>query len=111
NHGEIPGDGIDNDQNGYTDDYLGLNVQTDNDQHASDVHGTAVAGIIGAQGGNQKGVCGINWNVKLLLISGIERESDIIEGYQYATALRNTYRNSGGTQGAFVVATSLSAGI
>ncbi len=49
NRKEIPGDGIDNDQNGYVDDYLGLNIQTGDDQHDPDTHGTAVAGIIGGR--------------------------------------------------------------
>ena len=31
NHAEIPGNNIDDDQNGYVDDYMGWNVNTDND--------------------------------------------------------------------------------
>jgi hypothetical protein len=111
NADEIPGDGIDNDQNGYVDDYRGINVRTEDDDHPNDTHGTSVAGIIGARGNNGKGICGVNWNVKLLFISGVLNESDIIEGYMYATALREKYRQSNGTQGAFVVTTNLSAGI
>jgi len=111
NQGEIPGDFIDNDQNGYIDDFLGLNTQTGDDQHEEDVHGTAVAGIIGAEGGNGKGVAGVNWHVKLMLISGIRKESDIIEGYMYIKALRDRYNASGGSEGALVVATNLSVGI
>ena len=111
NSGEIPGDLIDNDQNGYVDDYLGLNIQTGDDMHEADLHGTAVAGIIGAVGGNGKGVAGVNWHVKLLLISGIRNESDIIEGYMYIKELRETYNGSGGSEGAFVVVANLSVGI
>lgn len=111
NHGEIPGDGIDNDMNGYIDDYLGLNVRLDNDQHPRTRHGTNVAGVIGAQGNNATGIAGVNWHVKLLFISGIQNESDIIEGYMYCKALRDAYDSSNGTKGAYVVATNLSAGI
>jgi subtilisin family serine protease len=53
----------------------------------------------------------MNWSVKMLFISGIQNESDIIEGYAYATALREEYTNSNGARGAFVVAANLSAGI
>lgn len=111
NADEIPGDSLDNDQNGYIDDYRGVNVRTGDDEHPEDTHGTAIAGIIGARGNNAKGICGVNWNVKLLLVSGIKNESDIIEGYAYAKALREKYTATGGSQGAFIVATNLSAGI
>ncbi|HLF64427.1 MAG TPA: S8 family peptidase [Saprospiraceae bacterium] len=111
NADEIPGDGLDNDQNGYIDDYRGVNVKTGDDAHPNDTHGTAIAGIIGARGSNAKGICGVNWDVRLLLISGIQNESDIIEGYAYAKALREKYASTGGSQGAFIVATNLSAGI
>jgi hypothetical protein len=111
NRAEIPNDNIDNDLNGYVDDYTGLNLQTGDDVHEVNFHGTAVAGIIGAEGDNGRGIAGVNWHVKLLLVSGIDKESDIIEGYMYIRALRNKYNTSGGTSGAFIVATNLSAGI
>ncbi len=111
NAAEVPDDGIDNDQNGYIDDYRGVNVRTENDEHPNDTHGTGIAGIIGGQGNNAKGICGVNWHVKLLFISGVHNESDIIEGYMYASALREKFNASGGAQGALIVATNLSAGI
>jgi subtilisin family serine protease len=111
NHLETPGDGIDNDGNGYIDDYQGYNVKTKNDQHPVNSHGTSVAGIVGAVGNNNKGVTGVNWKVKLLLISGADFESELIESYQYVLDMRNLYDQTNGQQGAFVVVTNLSAGI
>lgn len=75
NPGEIAGNGIDDDGNGYIDDVNGLNVLTAGGGpfprlggNPSDDfgHGTHVAGTIGAVGNNSLGVVGVNWNVKLL---------------------------------------------
>jgi len=111
NHLEVSGDGIDNDLNGYIDDRIGYNVSTHDDDHQQLTHGTSVAGIVGAKGNNGIGVSGVNWNVKLMLVSGADFESGVIEAYQYILDMRNLYKQSGGTSGAFVVATNLSGGI
>lgn len=112
NKGETPNDNIDNDLNGYVDDYVGLNVSTGDDVHLpASHHGTSVAGIVGARGNNERGIAGVNWNVKLLLVSGADFESELIEAYEYVLQLRKKYRLTNGAQGAFVVATNLSGGI
>ena len=69
NPGEIPGDGIDNDGNGYIDDVYGWDFNSNDStvfDGMEDLHGTLVAGIIGAVGGNKKGIAGVCWNVKMM---------------------------------------------
>lgn len=113
NRGEIPGDKIDNDGNGYVDDYLGWNVETNSDQvNIDDRHGTQVAGIIGASGNNGKGVSGINWKVKIMpIITGDIDEANAIAAYSYAYTQRKLFNESNGKKGAFIVATNSSWGI
>ena len=69
---EIPGDNIDNDGNGYIDDYKGLDFRNDDGNIYYAKHGTGVAGIIGATGNNNKGISGINWKIKILPITSIK---------------------------------------
>ena len=112
NKGEIPGDEIDNDDNGYIDDYEGINISTGEDVHPPlSHHGTSVAGIIGARGNNNTGIAGVNWRVKMMIISGVDFESEMIEAYEYVISMRKKYRITNGAQGAFVVVTNLSGGI
>lgn len=67
NEGEIAGDGIDNDGNGYIDDFQGWNWAYDNNNISDDHgHGTNCGGIIGAISDNNKGYAGGNWNSKLM---------------------------------------------
>ncbi len=111
NQAEIPDDGIDNDNNGYVDDYYGLNVQTGTDDLILDDHGTQVLGILGGRGNNSKGISGVNWNIKIMLITGASFESEIVEAYAYAKAQRIKYNETNGIEGDFVVATNSSFGI
>ncbi len=54
-------DGIDNDGNGYIDDWRGWNFVTNtNDPSDDNGHGTHVAGIIGAVGNNGKGASSVD---------------------------------------------------
>ncbi len=112
NQEEIPGNGIDDDGNGYVDDYKGWNTVTDTDDVAPESHGTTVGGMIGAKGNNGQYVTGINWDVKLMYVGrGSLTEANVIEAYTYPLVMRRRYNQSGGTQGAFVVATNSSWGI
>ena len=111
NRGEIADDGIDNDFNGFIDDRVGYNLTNENDHHPVLSHGTSVAGVIGATGNNGIGVSGVNWHVKLMLISGADFASAVVDSYKYVLDMREAYDESNGEKGAFVVATNLSAGI
>src|SRR5262249_11938884 len=67
NPGEIPGNGIDDDGNGFVDDVHGWDfINDDNDPTDDHGHGTHVAGTIGALGNNALGVVGVNWQVSLV---------------------------------------------
>ncbi|NOZ53313.1 MAG: S8 family serine peptidase, partial [Gammaproteobacteria bacterium] len=66
NPGEIPGNGIDDDGNGYVDDVHGYDfVNDDGDPMDDHGHGTHVAGTIAGVGDNNIGVVGVNWNAKI----------------------------------------------
>lgn len=105
------GDGVDNDQNGFIDDFGGWNVADYNDGTGNNgAHGTGVAGIIGAVGNNNVGVTGVNWNVKMMNVTGVDYDDDIIEAYYYVYTMRKLYNETNGAKGAFIVATNASFG-
>jgi subtilisin family serine protease len=90
NPGEIPGNGIDDDQNGYVDDVHGIN-SINNTGNPSDIdgHGTHVAGILGAVGNNGKGVVGVAWKVQIIACKFLDSTgqgalSDAIKCIDYA---------------------------
>ena len=109
---EIPNNGIDDDGNGYIDDFHGWNAYNHNGYVGSNNHGTHVSGIIGAVGNNGKGVCGVNWNVKIMPIGGSSgEESIVVEAYAYVLEMRARYNETDGEEGAFIVATNSSFGV
>ena len=109
---EIPNNGIDDDGNGYIDDFHGWNAYNHNGYVGSNNHGTHVSGIIGAVGNNGKGVCGVNWNVKVMPIAGSSGdESIVVEAYSYVLEMRARYNETDGEEGAFIVATNSSFGV
>jgi subtilisin family serine protease len=93
NPGETPGDGLDNDENGYADDVNGWDfVDNENDPFDGDGHGTHMAGTIGARGNNGKGVTGVCWDVRILALRFIGsnggNDLDAIQALDYATDLK-----------------------
>ena len=109
---EIPNNQIDDDGNGYIDDYRGWNAYNHNGYIGAHTHGTHVSGIVGAVGNNGTGVCGVNWNVKVMPIAGSSGdESIVVEAYSYALEMRARYNESNGEEGAFIVATNSSFGV
>jgi hypothetical protein len=66
NSAEIPGNSVDDDGNGYVDDYYGYDF-ADNLPNPSDsgFHGTHVAGTIAAIGNNQLGVIGVDYQARI----------------------------------------------
>ncbi len=90
NTAETPGNGIDDDGNGYVDDYYGYNfAYSTGDPMDDDGHGTHCAGTIGARGNDGKGVVGVNWVVGLVPVKALDSTgsgylSDIAAGIHYA---------------------------
>jgi len=112
NHNEIPGNGLDDDGNGYIDDFDGWNAYNSTGTLPSDAHGTHVSGTVGAIGDNNLGVTGVNWNVRVMPIAGSSgTESTVVEAYGYVFELRATYNETNGDSGAFVVSTNSSFGV
>ncbi|MBQ9119607.1 MAG: S8 family serine peptidase [Lachnospiraceae bacterium] len=108
NEGEIPDDGIDNDNNGYVDDIYGWDffnedntvchyaedgIHTNLDDN--DNHGTHIAGIIAAVKDNSLGIAGVasNIDVKIMVLkihgdkNGSGTISNAVRAIRYATAM------------------------
>jgi hypothetical protein len=112
NWSEIPGNGIDDDSNGYIDDFHGWNAYNNNGTITSVQHGTHVSGIAAAKGNNGIGVAGVNWNTQIMPIQGSSgTESTVIVAYNYVLKARKLYNETNGSQGSFVVATNASFGV
>jgi len=97
NPGEIAGNGIDDDNNGYIDDIHGWDfVNEDNDPFDDRGHGTHVAGTIAAVGNNNVGVVGVNWNAKIMALkflgaNGKGGTADAIDAINYAAMMKRDY--------------------
>ena len=93
NPGEIAGNGIDDDANGYIDDIHGWDFANgDNDPMDDNDHGSHCSGTIGGVGNNGVGVAGVNWNVKImgckfLSAAGSGSTAGAISCIQYATLM------------------------
>lgn len=92
NPGEIPGNGIDDDGNGYVDDVHGYDfVDGDGTPQDENGHGTHVAGIVAARGDNGIGVAGTAWRARLMAVRVLDRNANgttdtVAEGIRYAVA-------------------------
>ena len=111
NPGEIPGNGIDDDGNGFVDDVRGFNFVNNNGTtfsgSASEDHATHVAGIAGAVGNNGIGVAGVNWTVGLMSLKFLDANGfgdtlDAISAIQYAKMMRDLWESTSHAKGANV---------
>jgi len=90
NPNEAPFNTVDDDRNGYVDDYRGYNFAYENNNPTDDLsHGTFVSGVIGAEGNNGIGITGVNWDVRLMTLKVMNRIGliyaiDLIRGFDYA---------------------------
>ena len=100
NADETPGNGIDDDNNGFIDDVHGANFANDDARNndptglpetpRSAWHGTAVAGVAGAVTDNTTGISGAAWNANIMHVNASCRNRDSVchgyEGILYAAA-------------------------
>jgi thermitase len=105
--------GIDDDSNGFVDDFRGWNFAgvSNNNPMDDNEHGTHVAGTIGANGNDGRGVVGVNWNTSILPIKfltggGSGTLADAVKSIQYATimgahVMNNSWGGGGFTQSMF----------
>jgi subtilase family serine protease/subtilisin family serine protease len=107
--GKCVANGEDEDENGYVDDFHGINAVNNSGDPMDDFgHGTHVAGTIGAQGNNNLGVVGVNQEVsmvacKFLSASGGGTVADAVKCFNYVDQLKNQ-------QGINIIATNNSWG-
>lgn len=106
-NGELSNNGIDDDGNGYVDDYNGWNFYYDNNEtYDVDGHGTHVAGTAAASGSNNMGVYGVAKDCKIasLRIASNPEDSEfgyakysfaaVIEALDYANAMNIPVTNN-----------------
>ncbi len=99
NERELPGNGKDDDNNGYIDDIHGINTlvrdaagRATMNTMASHWHGTHVSGTIAATQNNGIGIAGVANNVKIMALRTVpddsdELDSDIVEAFLYASKM------------------------
>jgi subtilisin family serine protease len=99
NPDEVPGNGIDDDGNGYVDDVYGYDFAADssgsNDSDPMDIetHGSHVAGTAAAAGNNGIGITGVAWNARIMALKGMRPDgflydSDTMEAIEYTIAMK-----------------------
>lgn len=124
NPGETPGDGIDNDANGFIDDINGWDFFNDDASvydGPDDDHGTHCAGTIAGRGNNGTGVVGVSWNTKIMPLKFLGptggSTSDAIAAVNYATMMKSlgvnipiTNNSWGGGAASAALKTAIEAG-
>lgn len=109
NPGEIPGNGIDDDGDGFIDNVYGINAIIDSGDPMDDNdHGTHVAGTIGAQANGGGPHVGVAWNVRLMALkfldaNGSGSTSDAVQCIDFgrqngARILNNSWGGGGFSQ-------------
>ncbi|MGB5049071.1 MAG: CARDB domain-containing protein, partial [Caldilineaceae bacterium] len=97
--GKCEADGKDDDNNGFVDDFYGINTIDDSGDPMDDFgHGSHVAGTIGAAN-NKVGVVGINWNVrfvacKFLSAFGSGTTANAVRCFNYIYDLKNKQKQN-----------------
>jgi serine protease len=113
NPGEIPGNGLDDDANGFADDVKGWDFLNDDSSvfdgaddptNSGDFHGTHVGGTIGAVGNNGIGLTGVCWSVKLMSTKFLQHygtDQDAIAAIDYVVSMKNRGFNIRAINGSF----------
>lgn len=96
NPGETPGNGRDDDGNGFVDDVYGYdfsdgdgNPDVEDDNGNGESHGTHCAGTVGAVGNDGVGVVGVCWDVSIMAVRVLDADGsgdyyDVADGIVYA---------------------------
>lgn len=84
NEDEIANDGLDNDNNGFVDDYNGWNFVDNNNQFTlNGGHGTHVIGLVSAEN-NSIGNTGVAYNSTIMAIEGLKTWNNVEQSIYYA---------------------------
>src|ERR1043166_6233002 len=122
NPGEIPGNGIDDDGDGYVDDVYGIDVVApdsdplDGTRINGIYHGTACAGVIGAVGNNNIGITGVNWSVQIMALRFLGPADEytaagVIECFDYIIRMKRNGVNIKATSNSYGTTSNLSPAI
>jgi subtilisin family serine protease len=95
NPGEVPGNGLDDDGNGYVDDVRGWDFLNDDNAPApndASAHGTHVAGTIAAVGNDGTGIAGVSWHAQIMSLRtlnayGAGDTAAAVLAFEYANAM------------------------
>ena len=101
--------GIDDDGNGYADDFIGWDFVNDDNDPSDDHqfgHGTHVAGILAARGNNGIGITGVSWRSQIMALKFLDTNGsgftgDAIEAIRYARQMGADLSNNSWGGGLF----------